>query len=67
MLDTQTFCWKQGRPRVWVSRSEMNDEVDPLSSNALASTDDPSAAKTSTLQVMKRELDLSFTAVLETT
>ena len=45
----------------------MNEEVDPLSSNALTSTDDPSAAKTSTLQVRRRELDLSFMAALETT
>jgi hypothetical protein len=45
----------------------MKEEVDALSIRALASTDEPSGAKTSTLQVMRSELDLNFTAALETT
>ena len=45
----------------------MKEVDEPLSNNALASTEDPSGAMTSTRQVMRRALDLSLTAAFEVT
>ena len=50
-----------------VRRSVMNEPDEALSSSTLASTDDQLAEVTSTRQVMRRELDLSFAAIFEIT
>ena len=66
MPDTQTLHWERGSLRLWTRHSDTNEEVDPLSSRALASIVNPSGAKTSTRQVIRSELELTFMAALET-
>ena len=48
MPDTWTLRWERGSWRTWTRCSDTNEEVDVLSSRALASTVDPSGAKIST-------------------
>ena len=61
---TDTFCLVRLRRSDCASRSEMNDEDEPLSLRARTFDDEPSGAITRTSQVISNECFLSFVVAM---